>query len=208
MPAVLRTLRGRWPDLEASLSELEPHEAIPMLVRADLDIAVAQDWPDRDSPPLPDGISRLALFDDPFDIALPADHPLAGRDQVKITELAAQDWISWSAGQICHDWLAHTLRSYGVEPRIVHTASEHPTQLALVAAGLGAAGVVPRLGRDLVPTGVRFVEIHPQPVRWVFALWRDSSAARPAVRATLGVLRDAVPGRTLAARRPLPHSRL
>lgn len=199
MPRVLRTMRGRWPELRVSLSELEPHEAIPLLCRAELDIAVAQDWPD--SPlPLPHGISRQALFDDPFDIALPADHPLAHRDRVKITELAEQDWISWSAGQICHDWLAHTLRAYGVEPRIAHTASEHPTQLALVAAGLGAA-VVPRLGRDLVPTGVRFVAIDPQPTRWIFALWRDSAAARPTIRATLGALRDAVPGRTIRSGR-------
>jgi DNA-binding transcriptional LysR family regulator len=72
-------------------------------------------------------------------LALPASHPLAGRDRIAIGELATGDWISWSTGQICHDWLVRTLHAHGAEPRILHTASEHSTQLALVAAGLGGA---------------------------------------------------------------------
>ena len=39
---------------------------------------------------------------------------------------------------------------------IVQTAEEHATQLALVAAGLGVC-VIPRLGRDPLPRGVRIV---------------------------------------------------
>jgi hypothetical protein len=55
------------------------------------------------------------------------------------------DWIGWSTGQICHDWLVRTLRRQGAEPCVVHTASEHSAQLALVAAGLGVA-VIPAAG--------------------------------------------------------------
>jgi DNA-binding transcriptional LysR family regulator len=145
LPGVLRDLRSRYPDLSVSLSEREPHEAIPDLRRGHLDIAVVQDWAE-DVLAVPDGLSRRDLMADRFDAALPVDHPLAGRDRVAVKELAADDWIGWSAGQICHDWLVRTLRATGAEPRIVHTASEHSTQLALVAAGAGCA-VIPRLGR-------------------------------------------------------------
>jgi DNA-binding transcriptional LysR family regulator len=69
----------------------------------------------------------------------------------------------------------------------VHAASEHSTQLALVAAGLGAA-VIPRLGREPAPTAVRFVPLDPAPARSIFALWRASATARPAIRATLDAL--------------------
>lgn len=186
LPAVLRDLRARYPDLSVSLSEREPHEAIPALARGHLDVAVVQDWVD-DMLPIPEGLSRQNLLDDPFDVALPVDHPLADRDSVAITELAGDDWISWSTGQICHDWLVRTLRSNGVEPRVVHTASEHSTQLALVAAGLGAA-VIPRLGREPAPPSVRFVPINPPPTRRVLALWRQSATARPAIGATLDAL--------------------
>src|ERR1017187_5932869 len=145
LPGVLQDLRSRYPDLSVSLSEQEPHEAIPALSRGHLDVAVVQDGA-GDTPAVPGGLSRLDLIEDPFDAALPADHPLAGRETITLSELAAEDWISWSTGQICHEWLTRTLRADGTEPRIRHTASEHSTQLALVAAGLGTA-LIPRLSR-------------------------------------------------------------
>jgi DNA-binding transcriptional LysR family regulator len=111
------------------------------------------------------------------------------------------DWIGWSPGHICHDWLVHTLRAHGAEPRIVHTASEYSTQLALVAAGLGAA-VITRLGREPAPEPVRFVEIEPAPVRRVFALAQRSAAPRrpgpPSARPSTPWLRP--PGRATASR--------
>jgi DNA-binding transcriptional LysR family regulator len=186
LPAALRDLRSRHPDLTVSLAELEPHEAIPALSRGLLDVAVVQDWAD-DPLALPGGLARRDLLVDALDVALPADHPLAGRDVVAVTELAGADWIGWTAGQICHDWLVRTLAADGVAPRLAHTASEHSTQLALVAAGLGAA-VIPRLGRGPEPAGVRFLRLDPPPSRRVFALWRESAAARPAIGATLDAL--------------------
>ena len=188
LPGALRDLRSRYPDLSVSLSEREPHEAIPALSRGDLDVAVVQDWAD-DVLAVPDGLSRQDLLDDPFDLALPTGHPHADRDSVAIAELAGEDWISWSTGQICHDWLVRTL---GAEARVRHTASEHSTQLALVAAGLGAA-LVPRLGREPAPPAVRFVPIDPAPTRRIFALWRASATARPAIGATIGALRTTTP---------------
>lgn len=187
LPGTLRDLRSRYPDLSVSLSEQEPDAAIPALSRGLLDVAVVQDWA-GDALAVPGGLSRLDLMDDRFDAALPADHALAGRESVTIAELAAADWISWSTGQICHDWLVRTLRADGTEARIAHTAAEHSTQLALVAAGLGVA-LIPRLGREPAPPGIRFVPLDPPPTRHIFALWRTSSAARPAIGATLAALR-------------------
>src|ERR1017187_9240143 len=146
-------------------------------------------------PAVPGGLSRLDLIEDPFDAALPADHPLSGRETITLSELAAEDWISWSTGQICHEWLTRTLRADGTEPRIRHTASEHSTQLALVAAGLGTA-LIPRLGREPAPPPVRFVPLDPPPTRHIFALWRASSAARPAIGATLNALQRQCTPRT------------
>lgn len=186
LPAALRDLRSRYPDLSASLSEQEPHEAIPALTRGDLDIAVVQEWPDT-ALAIPGSLARRDLLEDSFDVALPARHPLAGRDSVTVNELADNEWISWSPGQICRDWLVHTLRAQGAQARIMHTASEHSTQLALVAAGLGAA-LIPRLGREPAPASVRFVPITPSPVRRIYALWRASTAVRPAIGATLDAL--------------------
>ncbi len=189
LPGAVRELRERHPALSVSLSEREPHEALPALRRGHLDLVVAQDWAD-DALAVPPELSRRHLLDDPFDLAVAPDHPLADHHRVGPGDLAGLDWISWSSGQICHDWLVRSMGADARGPRIAHTASEHATQLALVAAGLGAA-LIPRLGREPVPGGVRFVPVDPPPTRRVFALWRASSGARPAVGAVLDALRRA-----------------
>lgn len=191
LPGAIRDLRIRHPDLSAFLAEQEPHEAIPALRRGDIDIAIVQDWAEAQLT-LPDGFSRQDLCDDTFDVALPIDHPLAGRNILTIAELTDHDWISWRADEICHDWLLRTLHAHGAEAHIRHTASEHSTQVALVAAGLGVA-VIPRLGRQSVPTKVRYLPINPPPTRRIYALWRTSTTALPAIRATIDALQRACP---------------
>jgi molybdate transport repressor ModE-like protein len=190
LPGVLAELRGRFAELRVSLAELEPHEAIPACARGQVDIAIVQDWRSGgagDELALPDGLTRRDLLDDVFDVALPHDHPSADRDELAITELLDEDWIGWTSGQICHDWLLRTLALHSAQARVSHTASEHSTQLALVAAGLGVA-LIPRLGRDPIPAGVRFARLTPAPVRRVFAVWRTSASARPAIGAMLAAL--------------------
>lgn len=189
LPNALRTLRQKYPRLTVRLLEQEPGEAISALCHGDVDIAVVQDWSDRQLNP-PQSLSELRLLEDTLDLAVPADHRLAGQDQVALTDLGDEDWITWTAGQLCHDWLADVFATFGTQPRITHTASEHSTQLALVAAGLGVA-IIPRLGRDPAPDGVRFLAVQPMPRRQITALWRTSAEHHPAVQAVLATLRDA-----------------
>lgn len=185
-PPALAELRDRYPDLAVELRETEPNDAMRAVARGDLDLAVVDDW--FNAPvATPDKLVKEPLFEDVADVALPAAHPLADQDLLDLAQLDDQPWISWPRGSICHDWLVHTLRELGTEPRIVHTAMEHATQLALVAAGLGAA-IVPRLGRGPVPSGVRIVPVRPALTRTVHAVWREDAAGRPAVAAVCDAL--------------------
>ncbi|WP_084956038.1 LysR family transcriptional regulator [Thermoactinospora rubra] len=196
LPKALVLLRKRHPELQAHLYELEPEVAMRKVVRGELDLVVAQDWMNQ---PLgvPEGLSRKTLFDDIADVALPADHPLAGRAEIELSELRDAGWISGSPGTICHEWLVYTLRSYDLEPEVVYWANEYDTQLALVEAGLGCA-IVPRLGRCYVPDRVRMVPTLPRQIRRIWALWRTDAARRPAIRAAVDALsavsRELIPG--------------
>lgn len=182
-PGALADLAATHPRLDVLVREQEPHESIPMLVRGDLDLLIAQDWSNAPLA-LPDGLSRAPLLDDIADVALPVTHPLASRESVDLDELANDRWITWLSGTICHDWLLHTLRSRGHEPKVAHMAGEHATQVALVAAGLGAA-IIPRLGREPSPPSVRFVPIKPALRRHLYALWRSETSRRRAIRAAV-----------------------
>lgn len=188
LPFALRSLRS-YPRLSVRLTELEPTDALPLLLRGDVDVAVVQDW--AESPlTLPEGLSTRHLLDDTLDAALPTSHPLADTESVGLADLASSDWVTWTSGQICNDWIEQSLRSEGVRPELVHTASEHSTQLALVAAGVGVA-IIPRLGRDALPADVRIVPTNPPLTRRVFAAWRTTSTRRPAIGAVLDALTEA-----------------
>ncbi len=185
-PELLTRLRMHYPALEASLAEQEPTDSLPSLARGDVDLVIAQDWSNAPLV-LPPGLDRVDLFDDVADTALPSDHRFARRRSIRLEELVDDRWITWPPGSICHDWLMFTFRSMGHEPRIAHTAGEHATQLALVAAGLGTA-VMPRLGRGDIPDGVSIVSVTPSLHRRVFATWRANTPRRTntfAVRDTL-----------------------
>ena len=182
-PQALLDLRTRYPQLAITFHEQEPHESIPRLIRRDVDLIIVNDW--HNAPlALPDGLTKAPLFDDVADIALPPGHRLSKAKSVTLRELAGEPWITWQPGTICHDWLLHTLRKEGHEPKIAHTAAEYATQLALVAAGLGAA-VLPRLGRDPLPKGVTVVPAEPSLRRHVYAAWRTHATRRNVIRAAV-----------------------
>ncbi len=119
-----------------------------------------------------------------------------------MSQLSGEEWIAWQPGTICHDFLLHTLRKEGHEPRITHTAGEYATQLALVAAGLGAC-ILPRLGRGPVPAGVTVVPSEPALRRHVYAAWRTQTTRRSAIRAAVEELQFA--GETIANSRNLSN---
>ena len=185
----LRILRNGHKDLSVSLTEADSGEAIQLVERGEADLAVVHDWTNAPLP-VPEGLARELLLEDVADVAVPAGHALAGRPDVDLAELGPGPWICGVPGTSCHDWLSFTLRSQQIEPVIAHTANEYATQLALVAAGLGIA-VMPRLGREPVPGGVRMVGVVPALRRRIYAVWREASARRPAIRATVGALRTA-----------------
>ncbi|MGW2331867.1 LysR family transcriptional regulator [Streptomyces sp. NPDC001700] len=188
-PAALERMRAEHPELRARLQEMEPDESVPAVVRGDIDLAVVLDWYNKPLP-VPDGLVKAALLDDLVDVAMPADHPFADRCAVQPEDFVDDEWISWPEGGFCYDWLMVTLRGKGIEPHIRHTAREHQTQLALIAAGLGI-GVIPRLGRGPVPEGVRMVPVSPPSMRrHVYAIWRADADRRPSIRAAVEVLRS------------------
>ncbi|WP_420032514.1 LysR substrate-binding domain-containing protein [Streptomyces sp. cg28] len=188
-PRALAALRADHPQLRVRSKELEPELGVAGVLRGDLDLAVALDWYNKPMP-LPDGLVKASIMDDPADVALHVGHPLAGRAEVGLEDFAGDEWITWGEGEFCHEWLMFTLRAKGIEPQIVHRAAETHTQLGLVAAGLGVC-VAPLLGRDPVPEGVVTVPVRQQVRRHVYVAWRADADRRPSIRAAVDALRKA-----------------
>ena len=202
-PQAIKGLLKKHPQLGITFHEQEPHQSIPNLVRRDVDLIIINDW--ENAPiALPEGVMKAPLFDDVADIALPPGHRLAKARTIKLSDLSGEEWIVWPSG-FCHDFLMHTLRKDGREPKIAHTAGEYQTQLALVAAGLGCC-VLPRLGRGEVPKAVSVVQSQPALRRHVYAAWRTHATRRNVIQAAVEQFQIA--GRELArSRTPRRSSR-
>ncbi|WP_173100888.1 LysR family transcriptional regulator [Actinomadura verrucosospora] len=188
LPPALAALRERHPGLSPTLREGEAENVLPALARGDIDVAMVESW-DTLPTPFPASVSNLPLSSDVIDLALPAAHPLARRRTVDLHELHGLRWAAWTAGGTCERQLVQTLREHNAEPEIVCNVADYPTQLAFVAAGLAAA-LIPRLGRDPVPAGVRMLATRPAVRRRIYVAWR-TEAAGPAVDACVEALRAA-----------------
>ena len=188
-PAALAGLRAAHPGLRISSSEMEPESSVLAVIRGDYDLAVVLDWYNKPLP-MPDGLVKASIVDDTADVAMPATHRHAHRSEVDLEDFADDDWVTWGESEFCHEWLMHTLRSKGIEPRVAHRAEEHPTQLALVGAGLGVC-VAPRLGRGPIPEGVRTVPVRQSVSRHIYAVWRADADRRPSIRAAVEALKAA-----------------
>ena len=183
MPHALRRLAGEHPQLTTGLIEVNPHEGVELLRRGHVDLAVLDDWPEVGLR-FPEGITRVVIGADHADLIVPAGHRLSGH--TTLASVRDERWIAVRAGDVCYEYLVRKLP--GLVPDF--QVGEFATQLTLIAAGLGVA-LIPRLARPLLPEGVRVVEVTPVPTRRVVIAWRDSSAARPAIRAAEESLREA-----------------
>ncbi|WP_432109945.1 LysR family transcriptional regulator [Streptomyces sp. AA1529] len=185
LPDVLAALTEAHPRLRPTVVDGEAVDMVPLLLAGELDLLLIESWHSRPMP-LPEGVRVKPLAVEEVQVALPARHPLAGREAVDLAELDGVDWSSCPVGTEPYEALVQALRARGVEPRVRYAVGEYATQLAFVARGLTAA-LVPGMGRWPCPPGVRFVPVEPALHREVRAAWRVGGDS-PSVRACLAAL--------------------
>ncbi|MUL43845.1 LysR family transcriptional regulator [Streptomonospora sp. PA3] len=188
-PATAR-LRRSHPELRTSVLEAETGECFDMLLGGSADIAVFV--PDPAYPPADDRrFDQRVLVEDPQDLLVPADHPLAARPRVELADAVREDWVV--ADTSCnHAWMVHVACSAaGFTPRIAHRATDWVGATALVAHGLGVA-LVPRLLPVAADYPVVRVRLHgtPQPSRSILTAVRSGSADHPVVALGLAALAE------------------
>ena len=85
----------------------------------------------------PAGTRARTLVAEPSFVALPATHPLADRDTVRLAELAGDDWIIADAADGCRSVFREACLEHGFVPRITHDVDSAAARRAFVAGGHG-----------------------------------------------------------------------
>lgn len=79
------------PGIRISLhTEYSPRLLLDLLASGRLDVAILVDYPGRELPARPEVGTRVISVE-PIVVTLPAAHPLASRDQVRLAELADEE---------------------------------------------------------------------------------------------------------------------
>ncbi|MFI2031291.1 LysR family transcriptional regulator [Streptomyces buecherae] len=136
-----------------------------------------------------EGVAGVRLFEDAVGVAVPRDHPLAGRAPVGLHELAEYPFVTARAGHWLRRLLDQLFATQGLAPRIVCESDEHSAIADLIGAGLGI-GLVPSFARRKNPrTPLVWVPVDsPDCRRTVTLCWAADghlSTAAQLMRATI-----------------------
>ncbi|MEU1894416.1 LysR family transcriptional regulator [Streptomyces pristinaespiralis] len=191
VPAV-RRLRTAHPGLDVRVREAEAAEAYELLSsgRVDLALSLAAHAPTARDP----RFALVPLLADPLEVALPAGHPLARSEDLRLADLSGEPWIFGGSGPWSEITLA-ACEAAGFVPEQAHSAAGWPAILAMVEAGMGVA-LVPRMAagrREGVLTRPLGAD---RPRRHVLAAVRRGSESAPGVARVLDALREVAAERT------------
>jgi DNA-binding transcriptional LysR family regulator len=190
MPQAIAAFRASHPGVEVSLAEGEPEEIAPRLRAGEFDLVLLFEFAGVGER-LGAGMRRFELLEDPLHLALPADHRLASRRQLRLADLGGESWIQTSAASPCARHVVRSCHAAGFEPRVSFESDDYQTVQGLVAAGVGVA-LIPKLALSAVRADVAVRALHPaSPVRKVLAATRRGAAVTPAVATMVDVLREA-----------------
>lgn len=187
LAATLRTTR---PEISVHVIEASPTRCFELLVAERIDLAVIVSMQGNVQVEENDRFESIDLLDDPLDVMVPADHPIADRETVTLSELAGEEWITATPGSPYHSLFVAAFTAAGVTPKVAHESVEWETSAALVGAGVGVS-LLPRLASLAGEANVRRVRLTGtgRLSRKIIAAVRTGSRRSPLVRESLQHLR-------------------
>lgn len=173
LPTVVRVTRDRYQNARLALREERTVDLVASLTRGDLDLALL-------AAPVPD-VGRLTVVElavDPFLVALPVGHPLAGDSPIAERDLSDLPMLLLEDGHCLRDQAISACESIGAGTAGEIQATGLPSLCQMVAAGMGATllpasavEVETRPGSGLTVRPLR----SPGPSRTVALAWRVHS---------------------------------
>jgi DNA-binding transcriptional LysR family regulator len=174
LPPVVKALRERAPGLELTTHHEHIDELVAGLRDGRFDAAFTR-------PPLVPDLATRTLAMEPVCAVLPVGHPLADRAELRLADLADEDWVltpreSWPPW---HEKYDRDFAAAGFTPRVVQRAGGVANLLGLVAAGVGVTRLA-RSANSIRRSGVVFVPLADEQAETVIA-WvpeRDGAVRR------------------------------
>jgi LysR family hydrogen peroxide-inducible transcriptional activator len=180
LPRVSPAIRRALPRLQLRLYEYQTAPMLERLRGGELDVGILA------LPVELTGLESRELYREPFLVALPERHRLAAHDTVRIADLKGETLLLLEDGHCLRDQALEVCSRVGVREQQDFRATSLETLRQMVATGAGIT-LLPELAGRGAYRSARGVVLRPfarpAPVRHIGALWRRSSARRPAIDA-------------------------
>jgi LysR family hydrogen peroxide-inducible transcriptional activator len=173
LPHVIPSIRSKFPRLKLQLAEEKTDDILRMLQRGELDAALLA------LPIDADGLRVSVLFEEPFVLAVPEDHPLAKKDSVTTEDLRGTELLLLEEGHCLREHALEVCALAGASERVDFHATSMETLRQMVAAEVGIT-LMPLLSvkPPIAATGNVVIKPFksPAPSRTIALVWRSTSA--------------------------------
>ncbi len=184
LPSLIAAYHAAWPGVSLELREEGSHQ-IEALVRShELDVGAVVLPTDETA------FETLPFVQDQLRAVVHPSHPLAGRHQVSLRELAATPFVLYRPEFALHGHILEACRKAGFQPTVVSQSSHWDFIVAMVAADIGLALLPVTVCRLLDRRQVRSIRLVDPVIPWDAALvWRRGGQRSPATRAWIDLCR-------------------
>jgi LysR family hydrogen peroxide-inducible transcriptional activator len=180
LPSVLSDYRDAYPNIEIRLTEHNVSARLEHMVQSGrLDLAVIRGPGNRS------GVTGRLLIREPLLAMLVPGHRLACRDELRLEELAGEDFIGMQSGYGLRELMDAICQRHGFSPRVAVETSQLSVLCGMVGSGLGVS-VLPRLAASGYSPTVALRD--PQAVRELSVIWRHRVCLSPTADAFLELL--------------------
>jgi DNA-binding transcriptional LysR family regulator len=189
LPRAVDAFRARHPAVELTVAQASPLESVARLREGRLDLALTVDLVERPA----EGVEVIHLFEDRLQLALHREHPLAGKADIRLEDLAQETWIdvplATSGGHVA----ARACARAGFVPRVTFESDDYTAIRELVGAGAGIA-LLPDLALFPPHESVVLRSLDPDPpYRNIQVATRPAAFRSTAASAMLEILHEQHP---------------
>jgi LysR family transcriptional regulator, hydrogen peroxide-inducible genes activator len=185
LPRVSQAIRRALPRLELRLYEYQTGPMLERLKAGDLDLGILA------LPVEQEGLEARELFAEPFTVALPERHRLAGRERIRVADLEGETLLLLEEGHCLREQALEVCSRIGAGESQDFRATSLETLRQMVATGAGIT-LLPELATRGAYGDARGLIVRPfakpAPLRHIGALWRRTTARRAAIEGVCEVI--------------------
>jgi DNA-binding transcriptional LysR family regulator len=163
VPRLLRDFRTEYPAIRFALVQDTSREMLGQLLAGVVDICLTVPVPASAN------VRSESLDEQRVDLVVPAGHPLARRQAIRLAEAAGEDFICTLPSNSLRIITDELCEAAGFVPRIVFESEQVATIRGLVGAGLGVALLPAGTELDPAVTSVRITR--PKAARTICVNW-------------------------------------